>query len=264
MKIYSHSRLRTFEQCHLKYKYKYIDKIIVIKESIESFLGKIVHSTLEWLYTQVKNNKIPAIDEVITCYTTKWQENYNPRIVIVKKELTATDYFNKGIQFLTNYYTKHHPFDDNTIEIEKRIIISLDKLGEYKIRGFIDRVVHNLNDNRYEVHDYKTSNFLPTQESIDNDRQLGLYSIAIKDLVGKDNEVLLVWHYLAHNTKIHSKRTNEQLQKLKDDTIALIKQIEATKEFPSNKSILCDWCEYNSMCSEFKNKSQDKTLDIWD
>jgi len=251
MEIYSHSRLSTFEQCHLKYKYKYIDKIIVIEKSIESFLGKTVHSVLEWLYTQVKNTKVPTIDEVITHYAIKWQENYKPEIVIVKKELTATDYFNKGIQFLINYYTKHHPFDDNTIEVEKRIIISLDELGEYKLQGFIDRLVHNSEKDEYEIHDYKTSNFLPTQESIDNDRQLALYSIGIKELFGKDKEAVLVWHYLAHNIKIQSRRTNEQLEQLKKEILELIKEIESTTQFPANKSVLCDWCEYRSICPAF-------------
>jgi len=263
MKIYSHSRLNTFEQCPLKYKYKYIDKIIIIQTSIEAFLGKIVHNTLEWLYSQVKKNKIPIIDEVITYYATDWEKNYTPTIVIVKKELTAKDYFNKGVQFLLGYYTQHKPFDDNTLEVEKRIMINLDENGEYKLQGFIDRLVHNLEKDELEIHDYKTGNSLPTKEKIENDRQLALYSIAIKELFGEDKEVLLIWHYLAHNQKIVSKRTNEQLQELKKEIIELIKKIEATTEFPPNKSVLCDWCEHKSMCTAF-NKPKEEGLDIWD
>jgi len=263
MKIYSHSRLNTFEQCPLKYKYKYIDKIIIIQTSIEAFLGKTIHNTLEWLYSQVKKNKIPVIDEVITYYATNWEKNYTPIIIIVKKELTTKDYFNKGIQFLLGYYTQHKPFDDNTLEVEKRIMINLDEKGEYKLQGFIDRLVHNLEKDEFEIHDYKTGNSLPTQEKIESDRQLALYSIAIKELFGQDKEILLIWHYLAHNQKIVSKRTNEQLQELKKEIIELIKKIEATTEFPPNKTILCNWCEHKSMCSEF-NKPKEKGLDIWD
>ena len=51
MVIYSHSRLSTFEQCPFKFKLRYIDKIIPeIENTIESFLGGIVHETLEWIY----------------------------------------------------------------------------------------------------------------------------------------------------------------------------------------------------------------------
>jgi putative RecB family exonuclease len=260
MEIYSHSRLSTFEQCPLKYKYKYIDKIITLETSIEAFLGKITHDTLEWLYIQVAKNKLPTIDDIITYYASNWETKYTPTIIIVKKDLTISDYFHKGIQFLLDYYVQHKPFNDNTLETEKRIMINLDGKGEYKLQGFIDRLVHNLEKDEFEVHDYKTSNSLPTQKKIDSDRQLALYSIAIKKLFGEDKEVLLVWHYLAHNTKIYSKRTNEQLQKLKDDTIILIKKIETTMEFPAKKTMLCNWCEYRKICPEFNKKSKSQNL----
>ncbi len=271
MVIYSHSRLSTFEQCRLKFKYRYIDKIITIEKSIETFLGKIVHNILEWLYRQVKENKIPTIDEVITYYSNNWEANYKSTIKIVKAEFTVKDYFNKGIQFLLGYYMKHKPFKDNTLEIEKRIVIDLDEKGEYKIQGFIDRLVHNLEKDEFEIHDYKTGKNLPTKEKIENDRQLALYSIAIKELHGKDKEVLLIWHYLAHNQKIVSRRTNEQLQQLKEETINLIKEIESTTKFPPKKSILCNWCEYKSMCSKFNKdrkiqefvEEKEEKLDIW-
>jgi RecB family exonuclease len=260
MVIYSHSRLSCFEQCRLRFKYRYIDEIVTIETSIEAFLGKTVHNTLEWLY-QIKNEKIPTIDEVIVYYSNDWQEKYNPSVRIVKKNFTTKDYFNKGIQFLLNYYMKHQPFKDNTLEVEKRIEIDLNGDGKYRLQGFIDRLVHNLEKDELEVHDYKTANSMPTREKIATDRQLALYSIAIKELFGEDKEVILIWHYLAHNMKICSRRTNEQLQKLKEDTINLIKEIEATTEFPAKQSVLCGWCEYQNMCPKF---NKDKKLDIWD
>lgn len=248
-KIYSHSRLTTFEQCPLKFKFKYIDKIIPKTEkSIELHLGSSIHNALEWLYTEVKQGKIPTIEGLIIYYSKTWEKYYKPEILIVKKNLTPEDYFNKGVEFLVVYYLKHKPFDDNTLEVEKKIIIELDEQGEYKIQGFIDRLSYNLQTEEYEIHDYKTANTLPSQEKVDKDRQLALYSIAIKELFGKEKEVRLIWHYLAHNKKIHIKKTNQQLEELKKEVLELIKKIESTIEFPANKSILCKWCEYKSIC----------------
>jgi len=260
-KIYSHSKLSSFEQCKLKFKYHYIDKIIPETEkSIESHLGDSVHLTLEWIYTQVKDNKkVPILDEVIVYYSDTWEKNYLSEMVIVNDNLSAKDYYNKGIQFLIDYYVKHQPFDDGTIALEKEIRVSIDEAGEYEIVGFIDRLVQNLQTGEYEIHDYKTANSLPSQEKIDNDRQLALYAIAIKEHFGKDKEVRLVWHYLAHNQKIQSKRTNEQLDLLKQETINLIKQIESTTEFTPNKSRLCDWCEYQQMCLAWQGENEKNT-----
>ena len=81
---------------------------------------------------------------------------------------------------------------------------------------------------------------------------MALYGIAIKQLYGQDKNLLLVWHYLKHNKRIISRRTDQQLDQLRQDIINLIKQIEITKEFPLNKSQLCGWCEYKSSCPGWK------------
>ncbi len=264
MAMYSHSKLSTFEQCRYKYKLRYIDKIKPeIEKSIEAHLGTCVHDTLEWIYNSVKNeNKTPSIDEVITFYSVKWQDEFSDEILIVKKQMSAKDYFNKGVQFLIDYYTEHHPFKDGTIECERRIIVELNE--KIKLQGYIDRLVHNIETGEYEVHDYKTANTLPTQEKMDQDRQLALYSIAIKEQYGEDKEVKLIWHYLAHKQKIVSQRTNEQLEKLKQETIELIKQIESTTDFPAQESILCNWCEYKSMCPKHNKEIKKETQENLD
>lgn len=252
MTIYSHSRISSFEQCPQKYKLKYIDKIKPeIEETIESHLGSAVHETLEWIYNSVKENqeKIPNLDDIINYYIEVWQKGMSENILIVKKQFTPKDYLNKGIQFLADYFQENYPFKDGTIECEKSITIKLDE-NTY-MRGFIDRLVYNIEEGYYEIHDYKTANTLPTQGKMDEDKQLALYSIAIKEMYGKDKEVVLVWHYLAHNQKIISRRTEEELENLKIETKRLIEKIENTKDFPPNKSILCDWCEYKSVCSEW-------------
>jgi len=255
MEIYSHSRLSTFEQCPLKFKYKYKDKIPELKKTIEAHLGRIVHKTLEWFYIELKKGKIPTIEELIVYYTQKWEEKYEPSITITKKEVTINDYFNKGVQYLLKYYMKHKPFDDNTLEVEKKIIINLDENGKYKIQGFIDRLAYNRETKEFEVHDYKTANTPPAIEKIENDRQLALYSIAIKNLFGSDKKICLVWHYLAHDIRICSRRTNEQLEQLKKETIELIQKIESTTKFPAYISRLCDWCEYKSICQAWVEKA---------
>jgi putative RecB family exonuclease len=249
MAIYSYSRLETFEKCRLKFKYRYIDKIIPeIPKNIEAHLGTIIHETLEWLYIQIMNNALPSLDDVIIYYSEKWAEEYTHDILIVNKFMAEKDYFNKGVNFLIDYYFKHQPFQEHTIATEKRIEINLDETGEKKLVGFIDRLAHNIATNELEIHDYKTANTLPTMEELEQNRQLALYSLAIKEEFGRDKNISLIWHYLAHNQNVCIRKTNEQLEKLKREVIELINQIEATTQFPASLSRLCDWCEYKDMC----------------
>jgi putative RecB family exonuclease len=251
MGYYSHSKIASFEQCPYKFKLRYIDKIKPeIEKSIEAHLGTCVHDTLEWIYTEVKEKNIsPQIEEMLIYFTEKWKENYNEDIVIVK-DLSPEDYYNKGIKFLIDYHQKYSPFRDGTLELEKRITLNLGENNEHKITGFIDRLVFNPTTEEYEIHDYKTANTLPTKEKIEEDRQLALYSIAIKESFGNSKKVKLVWHYLAHNTRIESRRTDEQLEQLKKEILTLIKKIETAKDFPRKRSILCKWCEYQNICKE--------------
>ena len=250
MTIYSHSRLNTFETCPQTFKYRYLDKIRTpFEKTVETHLGKVVHETLEWLYTEVGFGKIPELDDALIYYRNQWTSKWEDTIKIVRKNLTKEDYFNKGLQFLVSYYMKHKPFNDNTIDIEKKVMIDMDEEGKYRLQGFIDRLVYNLEEERYEVHDYKTANSLPLPGKVEKDKQLALYSIGIKNQFGQDKEVILVWHYLAFNRRIESRRTNEQLEDLKKEIIGLIDTIESTTEFPPKKSGLCNWCECQPVCS---------------
>jgi len=249
MVFYSHSKIETFEQCRLKFKFRYIDKIIPeIAKSIEAHLGEMVHKTLEWLYIQVMENKVPSVNDVISFYSEKWEENYSKDMPIFNKTLTAKDYFNRGVEFLVNYYMKYQPFQDNTIATEKRIEINLDENGEKKLIGFIDRLAHNLESNEIEIHDYKTSNSVFARNKIENSRQLALYSLAIKEMFGKEKNVCMIWHFLAHDMKVCVRKTNEELANVRKEIIEIIDNIEKTRDFPPTKSQLCYWCEYMDIC----------------
>ena len=255
MTTFSYSRLQTFEQCPYKYKLKYIYKIKPeIEKSIEAHLGTATHDALEWLYVQILNNKIPTLDEVIEQYIKTWQKDFSLNILIVKQEFTHEDYFQKGIKFIIDYYIKHTPFNDGTLETEKQIWIELEPNCPHKIIGYIDRLSYNPKTKEYEIHDYKTANWLPEQKKFDEDKQLALYSIGIKQLFGNHHNINLIWHYLNHNKKITSKRTNGQLEELKQDIINQINKIENNKIWNTNKIILCDWCEYKQICKAHGNK----------
>lgn len=260
MPLYSHSKLSCYEQCPLKFKFQYIDKLETeIEETVETFLGSIVHETLEKLYTDIKFQKIPKLKELLKFYNEQWKKNWNNAIVIVRDEYNQENYRKIGEKYITDYYNKYKPFNQSrTIALETQRTIPLN--DKYNIHIRIDRLA--IKDNAYEIHDYKTTNTLPTQKDLDNDRQLAVYAYGIKQMYPDAKNIRLVWHFLAFDKEMQSERNQEQLQQLKQEVLELIKEIESCREFPAEESALCKWCEFRPECPNFKHlyKIEDKPV----
>jgi RecB family exonuclease len=115
------------------------------------------------------------------------------------------------------------------------------------MQGYIDRIAQR-DDGTYEIHDYKTTRHLATQQEADQDQQLALYQIGLSHIWNDTGRVELVWHYLRYDKEIRSRRTPEQLEAVKAKCIALIDDIESRgKEeasFPTCRGTLCDWCAF--------------------
>lgn len=250
--MYSHSRLSSYEQCPLRFKFAYIDHLETeIEESVESFLGSRVHEVLEKLYTDLKFKKIRTLQELLYFFNDAWTKNWNDNIVIVRKEYTPENFKKLGEHYIADYYNRYKPFDqDRTIALEKRIIIKLDE--RHIVQGYIDRISCKENG-IYVIHDYKTTGSLPETSYIEEDRQLALYAMAVKHDYPDCKNVILVWHFLAFDKEFSTVKTEEQLRLLRKDIIKLIDTIEAAEEFPAHTGALCDWCEFQPECPQWKH-----------
>lgn len=256
---YSYSRIETFKTCPLKFKYTYIDKIERPTESIEAFVGSRVHEVLEKLYKDLKIQKLNTLDELTAFYSSIWDKNWHDDIKIVKKDYTKENYFDVGADCVKKYYSRHQPFNHKTT-LGTEIKFALP-FATYQFTGVIDRL-DQADDGIYEIHDYKTSGFLPDQISLDEDRQLALYHLAIKDKFEDVKDVELIWHYLVFDKEFRSKRTDDQLEELRVEVIKIIEEIEKSKEFLPKESALCEWCEFQDMCPKRKHYVKVNGLEV--
>lgn len=248
MPIYSHSQLSTYEQCPLKYKLNYRDKIKRDIEGVEAFLGSRVHDTLKKCYDDARLTKVNSLNDLFSYYDNIWQKNWHDSIVITKKDLTQEHYQALGKKMIETYYQRYTPFDsDMTIQTEMRLNFTLDDENKYRLTGYIDRLSRTT-DGVYQIHDYKTSAHLLSQEDADNDRQLGLYQIGVRKKWPDINNIKLIWHYVAFGRELISSRSDEAISKLVLETTRLIDEIDSATDFPSKESGLCDWCEYPDLC----------------
>ncbi len=252
--LYSHSRLSTFEQCPLKYRLRYIDKAEPeFKQTVEAFLGSVVHNVLEEVYNNLKFQKVMTLQETLDIFNKQWKEGWSDDIKIIREGFDEENYRKMGIKFLTDYHARFYPFDqERHISCEERVIIKFGENDKYQLQGYIDRLSSDASGTYY-VHDYKTANSFPHQDKADDDRQLALYSIAVKDFYRDCKKVKLVWHYLAFDKDVISERDDSELEELKRKVAAIIDEIESAKEYPPRQSALCGWCEFRHLCPNFKH-----------
>lgn len=256
MATYSHSKVSTFENCPFQYKLHYIDKIETeVPTTIEPFMGDIVHQTLEKLYTDKKFKKRVSKATLLKFYKDLWEKEYSKDILVVKEGLTAENYKKMGIKFIEDYYDSHKDDDMTIIGLETQDRLTLPDGNSWHIR--MDKL--GCKGDIYFVCDYKTNSRMKTQEEADSDRQLAMYSLWVQDKFKDAKKVVLKWHMLAFDKEITSERSPEQLKKLQEEIMNLIKQIQkAEKEddFPRKQSALCDYCVYKEHCPSFKHSIQ--------
>lgn len=266
---FSHSRLSAFETCPRKYFFRYIEGLESKDETIEAFVGKQVHGVLEWLHTEVQAKRVPALDAVLARFRADWDRGHAEAkangivIRIVREGDTADSYRALGERCLSGYHARYAPFDAvEVVGVEMRLDAPLDEAGTHWMTGIADRV-SRVRDGVYEIRDYKTGRWVPSQAELDQDRQLALYQYALHRLFPDAREVHLVWNYLRHDRELRSRRTPQALEKLRADTLALVLRVlerHAAVEhrrddvaavdaaFPTVTSRLCDWCEWKPIC----------------
>jgi len=256
--IYSHSRIKSFKTCPLRFRFVYIDRLKPAErfEGIEAFMGCRVHECLEFLYKELKwRSKPPTLDALITLYDLKWNESWNDDVRVVNKEYSPDDYKVRGRRMLENYYASHSPFDSEprTVSLEARMMLDLKDAERHRLQLLIDRLSIASNG-AFELHDYKTSSTIPTQDDLDRDDQLSLYALFVRDAYNVPAGMIrLVWHFLEFEKDMYSMRSDAQLDAFRDRLLRDIQSIESCTEFPARPSGLCRWCEFASICPEMSH-----------
>ena len=260
MAQWSHTRIQSFRNCPRKYWYKYVAKVPLPDEpdSVERFLGKRVHETLESVYRQAMNGKPPALETVLADYRALWDGAWSDAVVIVDTSLAPADYRAIGERCLADYHARHAPFTaTRTMAIEQVIGFVLDPARKVRMTGFIDRIARTA-DGVWQIHDYKTDKRLPTQADKDVDPQLAYYQIGLRELWPDAERVELTWHYLRFDQQIVSRRDAAQLAAVREAALVTIDDAVGRgrdeDRFETHETALCRWCEYQTMCPIWRHR----------
>lgn len=261
----SYSAIQTYLQCPKRYEFQEIQKIRVPK-SREAIFGTLIHSTLHYMFQQ--DPLFPTLEEVVAYFREHWPtlETFNKDVAhdALKQPWSDEDekaYFEQGVKMLKRFYEKNAPWNFHIIDLESRFEISLtdEKTGETHVAaGIIDRI-DKLDDGSYEIIDYKTGKRMPSQDSLDQDLQLSLYSLGLQKRWPhlKSEDIKLSLYFLRHEEKLSTAASQDTAEKIKTHILKTIADIQertkAGKEFEPIPSALCNWCGYRPMCPAWRH-----------
>ncbi|EKD85968.1 MAG: hypothetical protein ACD_37C00551G0004 [uncultured bacterium] len=235
------SNLQMFDICPLHYKAKVIFNIPSPITGAQSF-GISVHSALYEFYKKVQEGNIPTSSDLLNLLEQEWTaDGYENKKHEQERFLQAKNFFKE-------FYKKECNPPIKPLGLELPFSFTL-KNG-VKVFGKIDRI--DPKGKGIEIIDYKTGQDNPKAKSA-HELQLAIYALAasrVKDPIFNKNpeDITLTLHFLEGNTKKSMSFTKESLEKLENDLIDKIEEIERS-DFKCGGSVLCINCEYKILCN---------------
>lgn len=244
----SASSMGTFNQCPLKFKFNKIDQIPDLPSSA-TLLGNFVHETLEEFYALPFNER--TIDYAKALARQVWETgDWSNRIKGFVKDTEVNRFRWSAWWCVENLFKVEDP---TTVEV-KGIETEVNGLiGTATVKGFIDRL--DGTENGVCVSDYKTGK-TPQKKIwvVDKYLQLQIYATLLRNLeIADASEIKLL--YLKDGAIFQHKLVPEDFTNTLNyvqGTYDAIQKACETGVFAHNKSRLCDWCAYKSICPGWK------------
>ena len=258
---FSYSKLDTFVQCPMKYKYKYVDGNYVQSDAVHLDLGNLLHKVLEIKYRNIIEgipNDYAYLKEVylkgIAEDTDKDKGNFIIGVNAIKEKFGEDTFFEVNTKSNLSYEDKLKTFlyyleNDSIGEQWKPLAVEINFNFEYEgkviLNGFIDRI--DINDKgKLRVVDYKSSNKVYEDKDLTTPLQMFIYALACENIFGKTPvefmyDMILLGEKQLACTKGYYKRGLKKLNKILDS----IFEAEKTGLYAPKATPLCHWCDFS-------------------
>ena len=242
---FSFSRVKTYHQCPLRYRYRYLKGFKEAFRSIESYLGNIVHDVLEWMYEERERSESPSLESALQLLADRWTAGLNEEITVIRGSDRVDAYLITGREMLERFHQGTFRTDrSRTIALEQRLNHKLT--DEIVFTGFADRIGRT-ETGRLFVVDYKTSKKEGDASEFSEGLQAPLYAACAMRSYD-DDEALAGYHYLRHESTSWQSVDTDRAQQLLDRFQQLAAEVNSATEFEPRPGILCAWCGFNAIC----------------
>lgn len=244
----SPSKVSTFTQCALRFRYSAIDKLPE-PPSEAATKGTLVHAALERLFTLEPDDRTKAASRdclAAAIDAIRTEEDFTGLELGPHDEAA---FFADAEVLVENYFAMEDPTTIRPIGIE--MMLEVPRNG-YALRGIIDRLELD-DDGELVVSDYKTGRAPAPQYAHKRMDGLKLYASMCHEMLGRrPARVQLL--YLRDGTIVEATPTAQELDGMSRRVDAIWHAVErscATDDFRPKPSRLCDWCSFQAHCPAF-------------
>lgn len=240
----SFSRIDTFQQCSLRFRYRYIDHLPGKTATYLSF-GTSVHTALELFHERTLFG-MPSEDELLDFLFDNWDSS---GYAAVPRDRQVDDY-RRAQQVLQRYHRRVADIWMAAADTEKWFELPVG--SDAMVVGSIDRVdVDDVGD--LHVVDYKTGR-LRDREKVRGSLQLAIYALACEHLYGR-LPASVALDYVAAGVEVRVPVEELDLDGARTvivDTARAVRD-EAWEPTPTR---LCDWCDHQSVCPAWEGDGE--------
>jgi len=235
----SESKRNTFNQCRLKYKYKYVDRMDETSDGNTDALhfGSYIHKILEKGYKATTYEELEVL-----------AEEY-------KKDYKFGKSYNKKIEPCLKNFLRLNASLEETVDVEHGF--NIEVASDIEIIGYIDRIVKG-NQGGYLVVDYKTGKREKSKVELYQDTQMKNYAFAVHRVFKTPLANIVCAHYYPVTDNLVTVKYSEtqiasHIRGVVED-VWKIRKLKK-KDLTPCQNEFCNWCGYKNACPLFVDSS---------
>ena len=248
----SASRLKCFQECRLKFYFRYVERIPTVTNAA-LFIGSLVHKVLQQWNLARWRGEPSDLESMRPVFDEHWTQD-QPDDGIDWGSKTEDAVCDNTWNLLMHYFSATPiPTGEKPEAVE--VVVERDLLahGLPPLKGVIDLVRKG-----GRIVDFKTAARTPTSGMVEhhNDVQLGCYALLYREATGHDESGFELHHLI--KTK-EPKLVVTPLSPLNpDQTRRLLRQMDSyvqgvmVEDFVPSPGQHCSWCDYFGQCRAWK------------
>ena len=237
---FSPSSMSTFQQCQLKWKFRYVDKL-PDPSGRAALVGTFVHRTLELLYQEPAGTRDHALAGKLAAVA--WTETLDDKnyVLLQLDEADALTMRQEGWAVVGKVWDYEDPNKVEVLSTERKLKV---EIGGVPFTGIVDRI-DRTSTGATRIVDYKTGKVPWPLEFT----QLLLYVAAVEatDGVRPDRAAMLFLKHKVAETTVNDDAQQTVVNEL-GNVWAEIADACEHEYFRAIDGPLCQWCAYVTRC----------------